>query len=109
MGFQAVNIAEVEEKPTGQGVSQFLIRPESRQDPDIMIRNWGPETDLAVHSHPYNEMFYVLEGEVIMGDKAYSAGSCIYISANVPYGPTRAPKGAKLLRYAEAKRPETTA
>jgi mannose-6-phosphate isomerase-like protein (cupin superfamily) len=106
MGFQAVNIADVEERKTGQGMSQFLVKPQSREDPDIMIRCWGPETDLGVHSHPYNEMFFVLEGEVIMGEQTYGAGSCIYISANTPYGPTRAPKGAKLLRYAEAKRPE---
>ena len=106
MGFQAANISEVETVETGQGMTQFLIKPSSRQDADIMIRNWGPKTDLAVHSHPYNEMFFVLEGEVIMGDTAYPAGSCIYISANTPYGPTRAPKGAKMLRYAEAKRLE---
>src|SRR5581483_10524090 len=104
MGFEAVNISNVEEVKTGQGVSQFLIKAHSRQEPDIMIRNWGPDTDLAVHSHPYNKLFYVLEGEVEMGGQTYGAGSCIYISAGTPYGPTRAPKGAKLLRYAEAKR-----
>jgi hypothetical protein len=47
-------------------------------------------------------MFYVLEGEVEIGDVTYTAGTCIFIEGNTPYGPTRAPKGVKVLRYAEA-------
>jgi mannose-6-phosphate isomerase-like protein (cupin superfamily) len=62
----------------------------------------GTDTDIPVHSHPYHEMFYVLEGEVEIGGTIYTAGSCIYIEKNTPYGPTRAPKGGKVLRYAEA-------
>jgi hypothetical protein len=46
-------------------------------------------------------MWYVLEGEVIFGDTVYTAGSCVYIPKNVPYGPATAPKGVALLRYAE--------
>ncbi len=65
-----------------------------------MIRYWGPETDIPIHSHPYDEMWYVLECEAEFGDTVYTAGSCIYIPPDVPYGPTRAPKGAALLRYA---------
>ena len=40
--------------------------------------------------------------EIEIDGKTYSAGSCIYIEKNTPYGPTRAPKGGKVLRYAEA-------
>jgi hypothetical protein len=47
-------------------------------------------------------MFYVLEGEIEIDGKTYSEGACIYIEKGTPYGPTRAPKGGKVLRYAEA-------
>ena len=47
-------------------------------------------------------MFYVLEGEMEIGDTLYTAGSCVFIEGGTPYGPTRAPKGVKVLRYAEA-------
>ena len=66
-----------------------------------MIRYWGPETDIPVHSHPYDEMWYVLDGEVDFGDTTYATGSVVYIPADTPYGPTRAPKGTTLLRYAQ--------
>lgn len=101
MGIHVVNEQDVDLAKTGQGYTKFLYQGQGGE-PSIMIRCWGPETDLDVHSHPYNEMFYVLEGEVEMGGQQYSAGSCIYISRDTAYGPTRAPKGAKLLRYAEA-------
>src|SRR5688572_20915177 len=84
-------------------IQQCTRRTFCRGDrPEMMIRHWGPDTDIPVHSHPYHEMFYVLEGEVEIGGTTYGAGSCIYIEKNTPYGPTRAPKGGKVLRYAEA-------
>jgi hypothetical protein len=45
----------------------------------MMIRHWGPDTNIPVHSHPYHEMFYVLGGEIEIGGVTYTAGSCIYI------------------------------
>ena len=102
MIYHAVNTNDVELKKTGQGNTRFLY--ESKDGPNIMIRYWGPETDLDVHSHPYNEMWYVLEGEVQMGDTVYGPGAMIFIGKDVPYGPTRVPKGtAALLRYAEGR------
>ncbi len=46
--------------------------------------------------------FTCSKGEIEIGGTIYSAGSCIYIEKGTPYGPTRAPKGGKVLRYAEA-------
>lgn len=101
MSVHAVNEKDVEIVKTNHGLTKFLRR--SREGPGIMIRHWGPETDIPVHSHPFNEMFYVLEGELEMGGALHPAGSCIYIPKGISYGPTRAPKGAKVLRYAEAR------
>jgi mannose-6-phosphate isomerase-like protein (cupin superfamily) len=98
---QTAHVDEVEKVKTGQGMTRFLIRNGAGEGPNIMIRYWGPETDIPVHAHAYAEMWYVLEGEVIFGDTTYTEGSCIYIPAHVPYGPARAPKGAALLRYAD--------
>lgn len=100
-GIQSVHVDQVEKVKTGHGMTKFLIKNAAGEGANIMIRYWGPETNIAVHSHPYDEMWYVLEGEVEFGEAAYPAGSCVYIPKDVPYGPTRAPKGAALLRYAQ--------
>jgi quercetin dioxygenase-like cupin family protein len=107
MSIHGVNERDVEIVDSGRGTtSKYLYNDYpvgDASEPAIMIRIFGPDTDLHVHSHPFNEMFYVLEGELEIGDTTYSAGSCIYIQKNTPYGPTRAPKSAKVLRYAESQ------
>ena len=99
--IQTAREQDVEKVKTGRGMTKFLITNKRGEGANIMIRYWGPETHIEVHSHPFAEMWYVLEGEVNFGDRTYAAGDCVYIPANVPYGPTTAPKGAALLRYAE--------
>jgi quercetin dioxygenase-like cupin family protein len=99
--IQAAHIDGGERVRTNRGDSKFLIVNPPGEGANVMIRYWGPETDIPVHSHPYDEMWYVLEGEVDFGDATYTTGSVVYIPANVPYGPTRAPKGVSLLRYAQ--------
>ena len=99
--MQVVNEHDVQEVKTGRGYTKFLVQHKKGQGPSIMIRMWGPETDIPIHSHDFDEMFFVLRGEVEMGGTAYPEGSCIYIPKGTEYGPTRAPKGAHLLRYVE--------
>lgn len=102
MGIHAVNEKDVEMAKSGRGYTKWLHVSKAGSGPEMMIRHWGPDTNIPVHSHPYHEMFYVLEGEVEIGETTYTAGACIFIEKGTPYGPTRAPKGGKVLRYAEA-------
>lgn len=103
MSVHAVNEKSIKVTKTGQGYTKFLHRSTGGKDPSIMIRHWGADTNIPVHSHPFNEMFYVLEGEIEIAEATYPAGSCIFIPKGIAYGPTRAPKGGKVLRYAEAR------
>ena len=64
MDVHAVNTSDVPLEKSGQGHTRHLMRAAARGGTSIMIRYWGPDTNLPVHSHPYNEMFYVLEGEM---------------------------------------------
>lgn len=102
MAIHAVNEKEVKMAKSGRGYTKWLHVAQGGSGPEMMIRHWGPDTDIPVHSHPYHEMFYVLEGEVQIGADTYREGACIFIERDTPYGPTRAPLGAKVLRYAEA-------
>ena len=49
---------------SGRGYTKWLHVSPGGAGPEIMIRPWGPDTDIPVHSHPSHEMFYVLEGEI---------------------------------------------
>jgi quercetin dioxygenase-like cupin family protein len=99
--MQSANVNAGERVKTNFGESKFLIQNEKGQGANVMIRYWGPETDIPIHAHPYDEMWYVLEGEVEFGETTYVQGDVLYIPSGVRYGPTRAPKGVTLLRYAQ--------
>ncbi|MBI4214105.1 MAG: hypothetical protein HY534_07340 [Chloroflexi bacterium] len=99
MGIHAVNQRDVEAEKTNRGYTKFLHMQAG--DPQIMIRIWGTESGHGVNSHPFNQMFYVLEGEIEMGDAIYTSGTCIFMPKDTDYGPIKVPKAAKILRYAE--------
>jgi len=103
MGIHAVNANDVEVEQSAHGHTKYLRRSDKRDAPTIMIRHWGRDTNISAHKHPYGEMFYVLDGEIEMGGVVYPAGSCIYIEKDTEYGPTRAPKGGTVLRFAEGR------
>jgi quercetin dioxygenase-like cupin family protein len=103
MAIHAVNEKDITMAKSPHGLTKWLYAARGETSPEMVIRHWGPETNIPIHSHPFHEMFYVLEGEIEIGDVAYPAGSCIYIEKGTPYGPTRAPKRGKVLRYAEAR------
>jgi quercetin dioxygenase-like cupin family protein len=107
MAIHVVNEKDVEMAKSGRGYTKWLHVTKGEAGPEMMIRHWGPDTNIPVHSHPFHEMFYVLEGEIEIGGITYSAGACIYIEKGTPYGPTRAPKGGQVLRYAEARPPKS--
>jgi mannose-6-phosphate isomerase-like protein (cupin superfamily) len=100
MGVYVNNVFETEATHTNHGDTKFLHV--AKGEPHITVRIWGPETNIPIHSHPVNEMFYVIEGEMVIGDTVYKAGDMVYIEKGTPYGPTTAPKGVTALRYAEA-------
>jgi mannose-6-phosphate isomerase-like protein (cupin superfamily) len=93
----------VELLKSGRGWTKTMKESIGRGSPTIQLRHWGPDTNIPIHHHPFNEMFYVLEGEIEIDGTTYPAGSCIYIAKGVKYGPTKAPKGGVVLRYAEGR------
>jgi len=102
MSVHIVNEDNVPIETFGPGRTKFLYQS-ADGGPDIMIRYFGP-TVLDAHAHPFNEMFYILEGELQIADTIYGPGSCIFVSKDTPYGPVHAPRGeAKVLRYADGR------
>src|SRR5450755_2946312 len=93
--IQSCNLEDAELVKTGYGKTRFLI-DDSISGNKVMIRYWGPESKVSVHSHPYDEIWYVLEGKVEFVGKTYGVGSAILIPAGVEYGSDGAPKGATL-------------
>ena len=50
-----VNEHDVPEVKTGRGYTKFLVNHKKGEGPSIMVRMWGPETDIPVHLLRYVE------------------------------------------------------
>ncbi len=100
--MQIVNERDIAMVKTGHGTAKYLVGDPTLEEANVIIRYWGPQTNLPVHSHPFDEMWYVLDGEVNFGDQTCVAGTCIFIPADAAYGPITAPNGVTLLRYASS-------
>jgi mannose-6-phosphate isomerase-like protein (cupin superfamily) len=58
-----------------------------------------PNHHEAAHSHAESELFYILEGEVTIGDGVARAGTLVHIEGGTVYGPLRGgAHGVKFLR-----------
>ncbi|MEK7214257.1 MAG: hypothetical protein AAB289_01495 [Chloroflexota bacterium] len=98
--MRIVNERDIAVVKTGHGTAKYLVGDPRRRGPNVIIRFWGPQANLPVHSHPFTEMWYVLQGEVNFGSAMCGQGTCIFIPPGDVYGPITAPKGVTLLRYA---------
>src|SRR6267378_1701183 len=58
MGIYALNANEIEAEKSPHGYTKLLHRSEEPGHPTIQIRHWGPETNIPVHRHVFNERFY---------------------------------------------------
>ena len=104
MDAKIVNEKDVEKVQTSQGMTKFLVQNPAKEGPNVMIRYWGDKTDLPIHAHDANELFYILEGEVVVDGTTYGPGTALFIPKGVPYGPIKVPSGtAALLRYYETE------
>ena len=102
MAIHVVNEKEVDEVKSGRGFTKWLHVSAGGAGPEMMIRHWGPDTNIPVHSHPYHEMFYVLEGEIeIDGEEIVDAGW--YRFDNLPQIPGKLSIARQLIDWFIAK------
>jgi hypothetical protein len=58
-----------------------------------------PNTVTAVHAHDADEIIYILEGEILVGNRSLGRGSAIFIEAKTLYGYKTGPEGVRLLNF----------
>ncbi len=67
--------------------------------PNVQIAQYGPGHTEQAHSHPHDEMLYILEGGGTLSSHSLEPGAMLFIERNTVYGPVvGGPKGLKFLR-----------
>jgi quercetin dioxygenase-like cupin family protein len=66
--------------------------------PTGQLIDYEPGHIEALHSHEEDEIFYILSGELEIGDIKAKAGMLVYIEAGTKYGPSTNESGCRFLR-----------
>ena len=67
--------------------------------PNAQLVEYEPEHHEPAHSHPHDELLYILEGEGAVGEHSLKPGMLLYIERGTQYGPLEAgPRGLRFLR-----------
>ena len=75
--------------------SQFL--GEMERGPWILVVSGEPGRVARPHSHEQDEIIYIIEGEMKMGNKTHGPGTMIFMEHGTEYGFTAGPQGVRFL------------
>ena len=65
----------------------------------LVVIDFAPGFMLPRHSHSSDCLYYVIEGELVMGRQTLGAGDGFFLPAEHPYGYHAGPRGVKLLEF----------
>jgi anti-sigma factor ChrR (cupin superfamily) len=84
-----------------EGLTYLPLDDERPAGTGLHVIKMGPGAISTAHEHTADEMFYVLEGELVDHDGArYRAGDMVLLRAGTQHGSTT-PEGCTLLVYVE--------
>lgn len=69
----------------------------SADSPSLAEVRAGPDKPTVPHAHEVDEIVYVLEGSLHVGDRAYGPGCAIHVPANTMYAFRVGPEGVRYL------------
>ena len=67
-----------------------------------MVVEYEPGHHEREHSHPEDEFFFMLEGEMRVLDHQVTPGTLVFVAAKSPYSILTGPQGARFLRLEHA-------
>lgn len=67
--------------------------------PSLVEVRCSPDKPAVPHAHLVDEIVYVLEGELVVGNRHYGPGSAIYVPAETLYSFHVGPQGVRYLNF----------
>ena len=90
-----------------EGMPEVTIRsifPGADGMPEVFVVTRAPGFVGPVHSHSQDEVIYVLEGDMTVGDYSCPKGTAIFVERDTMYGPLRSgPRGVTFLNIRQVR------
>jgi quercetin dioxygenase-like cupin family protein len=82
--------------------AKVLMRHAGDSGFSLVYASFPPDYILGRHAHNTDCTYYVLSGEVRLGNQTLQAGEGFFVPANRPYGYTAGPAGVEVLEFRHA-------
>lgn len=71
----------------------------SDTEPELFEVQFGPNTVVQPHAHLYDEIIYVIAGQLILGSRVLEAGSSVFIAGQTLYSFRAGPDGVHFVNF----------
>ena len=100
-------IMHIDEAPWVEGMPSKRYRTQfigdQEKGPWVYISSPEPDKLIPAHSHDQDEVIFIVEGELTIGDGTHGPGTVIFIERNTEYSFTTGKKGLKFLNIRPGK------
>lgn len=84
----------------GELLGEF--KPHDRGDPsglDLLEIYYPPDAVITVHAHEEDEIIYVVDGAIRLGNRLYPKGSSVFVARQTLYGFEAGPEGLHMVNF----------
>lgn len=84
----------------GELLGEF--KPHDRGDPnglDLLEIYYPPNAVITVHAHEEDEIIYVVDGAIRLGNRLYPKGSSVFVARQTLYGFEAGPEGLHMVNF----------
>ena len=84
--------------------TQFRIREMgSDSAPQLIELRYEPHAEIQLHAHDEDEIIYVLNGELRLGQRSFSSGTSVFIAGGTYYTFRAGAEGLQILNFRPRK------
>lgn len=92
---------ELQQRMT-DGELQGDFKPHDRGDPtglELLEVYYPPHAVIKLHAHHEDEIIYVVDGAIRLGDRLYGKGSSVFVAGETLYGFEAGPEGLHMVNF----------
>jgi len=88
----------------GELTSKVRIREEGSETlPQLIEIQYEPNAEIQIHAHDEDEIIFVREGEMHLGNRVVGPGTSVFVAGNTLYGFKAGPQGLQILNFRPRK------
>lgn len=76
-----------------------IREPGTASSSQLLELRYEPNAEIQLHAHDEDEIIFVREGEILLGNNVYGPGTSIFVAGHTLYGFSAGPNGLQILNF----------